>query len=64
MDELLLLVVVAGGDGMMLASTSSELDEKIVENILNSSNSGKAATIPIKRINAMIYEEDAILKAR
>ena len=34
------------------------------EKTLNSSNSGKAATIPIKRINAMIYEDEAMLKAQ
>jgi len=34
-----------------------------LKKILNSRRRGKAATIPIRRINAMRYDDDAILKA-
>jgi len=62
-DDLPLLAVVADLDKILVSTSSSELDEMRAEKTLNSSNSGKAATIPIKRINAIRYEDEAMLKA-
>jgi len=60
--DLPLLSVVADLDKILVSTSPSELETR-VEKILNSRRRGKAATIPIRRINAMIYEDDAMLNA-
>lgn len=63
-DDLPLLGVVADLDKILVSTSSSELDEKIVENILNNKRRGKHKTSPIGRINTMRYEDKAMFKAR
>lgn len=61
-DNLPLLAIFADLGRMLESTSPSGLDEKRAEKTLNNRRRGKAATIPIKRINAMRYEDDAMLK--
>ena len=66
-DELPLLVLVAGGEGkisILESNSSSEPDEKKTLTRGNIRSRGRHANMPIRRINAMIYEDEAMLKAQ
>ena len=60
-DDLPLLAVVADL-GKILVSTSSSEVEKRVENVFHKQYRGRHSTNPIRRINVIRYDDDAMLK--